>query len=147
MRTKYIIVKDGEVLGWCNGLDTAQKVCFLRKAAYLCIYQHLLQLDDDWFYKLYEDYYGPLPEPPLMIEEMAQHLWEALDAKKFPALRKPSAMDLIREMFIIRDRWRKEDIQAMCIGAEWDYLRGVLSRLRAEGMYIKHQPDGNYVRK
>lgn len=147
MRTKYIIIKDGEVIGRCNGLDNAQKICFLQKAAYLCIYQNLLQLDDEWFYKLYEDYYGPLPEPPMMIEEMAQHLWEALDCKKFPLIPKPSAHELIREMFTIRDRWHRQDIEAVCTGANWEYLRVVLSRLRADGIRIKHHQDGLYVRQ
>ena len=147
LRTRYYIIKDGEVVGTVWGLDVAYKVCFLRKAAFCCIYQHLVQLHDEWFYQLYLTHVGELPDPPMVIEEMARDLFDAIKCKKFPYIMKPSCKDLIREMYRIRGHWHRGDIKQLCTGAKWSTIRVAMSQLRHEGVDIRYSQDGLYVRK
>lgn len=148
LKTKYYIIKDGEVMGRVWGLETAQKVCFIRKAAFACIYEHLVQLDDEWFYALYQRHVSEqLPEFPMVIEEMARDLFAALEAQKFPYIMKPSCKDLIREMYNVHSHWHKDDIAATCSGANWNSIRVAFSQLRREGYNIKYHQDGLYVRQ
>ena len=147
LKTKYYIIKDGEVIGRVWGLDTAVKVCFLLKAAYACIYQHLFQLKDEWFYQLYQDHIGELPDEPMVIDEMARELFASFEHQKFKYIMKPSCRDLIREMYTIRGHWHKADIEAVCVGANWNSIRVAMTQLRKEGIDIRYFQDGMYVRK
>lgn len=146
LKTKYYIIKDGRVIGRVWGLDVAYKVCFLQKAAFACIYQHLMELNDEWLYQLYLEHVGDLPDPPMVVDQMARELFEALEAKKFDYIAKPSCRELLREMYTIRNHWHRQDITALCTGAKWSTIRVAMNQLKHEGFEIRYAQDGIYVR-
>lgn len=148
LRTSYYIIKDGEVLGRVWHLDDAFKVCFMKRATYCCIYQHLVDIEDEWLYKLYLRYVkDELPEPPMIIEDMAREVFLAISSMKHPFIRRPPVRDLLREMFTVQDHWHKKEIETMCVGANWNSIRVALSQLRTEGINIYYKQDGIYVRE
>ena len=147
LKTKYYVIKDGAIIGRANTDEAAYKACFILKAARCCIYQHLLQLDDDWFYQLYQDYVGKLPPPPMAIEQMARDVFDALEKKVFPAVRKPSVKKLLRSMYDYKRQYLKEELQLMMGTVKWGCVKVAMSQLRQEGIDIRHHGDGWYVRR
>jgi hypothetical protein len=147
LKTKYYIIKDGEILGRCWGQTTAYKLCFLLGAARCCIYEHLLELDDDWFYQLWKEYVGELPPPPMHVEKMAPELFAAIDKAAHTYLVKPSCKEVLRAMYEYRHTYTREEIDLMIPGVKWDSIRVALTQLRREGVNIKHTGDGFYVRQ
>jgi len=147
LRTKYYIIKDGMLFGRVWSLDSAQKICLTHNAAYCCIYEHLLMIDDEWLYKLYEKYVGPLPPPPMNIESMAKELFTAFEELKVGYIPKPSCRDVLRTMYTERNTWTKEEICLMIPKCKWATIRVGMSQLKPEGIHIKHEGDGFYVRQ
>ena len=143
----YYIIKDGKVLGRCSSYETAYKVCFVKRAASCCVYNNLLQLEDDWLYQLYTDHVGELPPPPMHVEEMASRIFAAMEKAHFPVASKPSCKELLRAMFEHRSHWSKKEIQEMITKVKWQSVRTAMSDLKHENMNIKHEGNGQYVRQ
>ena len=147
LRTTFYIIKDGEVLGRVWGYETAHKVCFIREAAYCCIYEHLVQIEDEWLYQLYEKYVGVLPEPPMVIEQMARDVFSALEQTKVQYITKPSCKDVLRAMYEFKNTYTREEIDLMIPRVKWSSIRVAIAQLRHEGLDIRHTGDGFYVRQ
>lgn len=147
LQSIFYIIKDGEVLGRCLGSVNAQKNALIHEAAYCCIYEDLIQIEDEWLYKLYQDYVGELPPPPMVVEELARKAFTSIEATHHKTLRRPAAKDVIRAMYKARTVYTKEEIEMMCPGVKWRSLRVMIGQLKKDGLYIKHTGDGIYVRQ
>lgn len=148
LRTKHYIVKDGEVLGRVWDASTAQKVALIEGAAYCSIYQHLLDLDLDWFEQLYETFVGPLGAHELLpLNEAAKKIWEELENTKIKFIPKPPARDVLRAMYEYHTAYSRSDISKLVPNVKWATIRVAMSQLRREGINIKHTGDGLYVRQ
>lgn len=147
LKTRYYLVKDGAVLGRTYGDSTSYKLCFLLGAARVCIYENLLDLDDEWFYKLWQAYVGELPPPPMHVERMAPVLFDSIVAAAHTFLRKPPCHDILRAMYQFRNSYTREEINQMIPGVKWRSISVAMTQLRKEGINIKHTGDGFYVRQ
>jgi hypothetical protein len=147
LKVTYYIIKDGKVLGRCSTHETAYKVCFIEKAAWCCVYDNLISLEDEWLYQLYQDYVGDLPPPPMVVEQMAREVFAALEKTEFPAVLKPSVKKVLRAMYEFKRQWQREELIEVITKVQWGSIKTAMVELRREGIDIRHHGDGWYVRR
>lgn len=147
LKSVHYIIKDGKVLGRVTNAESAYRVAFIREAAFCCIYEHLLQIDDEWLYELYQKYVGKLPPPPMVVETMARETFHAIEVSEIMAIRKPSVADVLRAMYQFKRQYTRGEIEKMIPGVKWNSVRVIMSKLRREGVDIRHHGDGWYVRR